>query len=69
MAIHKDNPGLTIKIMANGKPLREYGNASEKTGSDEVTKYIEAQSGVEFMIRYKLSRPFPIRKMLVAMSL
>jgi hypothetical protein len=62
MAIHQDHPGLTVEIMANGEPLQEYDDASEEKVPGEVTKYIEARSGVEFMIRYKFAAPFSDKK-------
>ncbi|KAH5330007.1 hypothetical protein HBI12_065300 [Parastagonospora nodorum] len=62
MAIHQDHPGLTVELVANSKPLQEYDNTSEETGPGEVTKYIEARSGMEFMVRYKFVAPFPDKK-------
>ncbi|KAI7237766.1 hypothetical protein KC330_g3005 [Hortaea werneckii] len=55
MAIHPNVPGLTVSIDVAGQDLPEYnGDDAQDPSSVTVTKYIEAVSGAEFAISYRL---------------
>ncbi|RMX92283.1 hypothetical protein D0867_14643 [Hortaea werneckii] len=55
MAIHPNVPGLTVSIDVAGQDLPEYnGDDAQDPSSNTVTKYIEAVSGAEFAISYRL---------------
>lgn len=59
MAILPFCPGLTVEIVANGTPLPEYDDDSDRpTLPDTLTKYVEATSGAEFAIRMSFQAPF-----------
>lgn len=58
MAITQAFPGLEVEVHTNAGALREYVDDDEQDSHSTVTKYIEAQSGVEFGINYNFtSRP------------
>lgn len=59
MAVLDAYPGLRTEITVNKKPLVEY-NHEEETSQTTVTKYIEACSGAEFVIKTTFSQPFPL---------
>lgn len=64
MAILSTCPGLTAEILVNGVPLQEYegDEADEELESpDMVTKYIEAQSGIDFAVSYTPTAPLPAK--------
>ncbi|RMY79831.1 hypothetical protein D0864_08916 [Hortaea werneckii] len=55
MAIHPNVPGLTVSIDVAGQDLSEYdGDDAQHASSNTVTKYIEAVSGAEFAISYRI---------------
>jgi hypothetical protein len=52
MAIHKDYTGMTAEVMVNDEALEEYtdfeaAGAPNEVTNNEVTKYIDAQSGMK----------------------
>ncbi|KAF2872366.1 hypothetical protein BDV95DRAFT_661569 [Massariosphaeria phaeospora] len=58
MAILPDCPGLEVKIVVDGEPLKEYeddGTPAPKS----VTKYIEAVSDAKFEINYAFNKDYP----------
>ncbi|KAJ4361290.1 hypothetical protein N0V95_001992 [Ascochyta clinopodiicola] len=57
MAVLDAYPGLTTEITVNKKPLAEY-DGEEETSSTEVTRYIEARSGADFVIKTLFKAPF-----------
>jgi hypothetical protein len=59
MAILKTRPGLEVDILVNGGVLTEYVNNEEPEDNSTVTKYVEAHSGKEFVVKYKSYDPFP----------
>lgn len=58
MAILHDCPGLKVEIIVKGEPLREWDD-DEEASPRAVTKYIEAQSGANFALKWRFSSPFP----------
>lgn len=60
MAVLDGVPGLKGEILVGDQPLHEYNDEEEAT-PNEVTKYVEAQSGAEFTVRNTFSAPFPTR--------
>ncbi|KAF2651343.1 hypothetical protein K491DRAFT_719903 [Lophiostoma macrostomum CBS 122681] len=58
MAILSDVPGLRVEVHVAGSALKEYDD-DETPPPKTVTKYIEAVSGAEFVIKYFFDRPFP----------
>ncbi|KAG9199640.1 hypothetical protein G6514_008301 [Epicoccum nigrum] len=59
MAILNAYPGLTTEITVNRAPLVEHNDEEAETSPTETTKYIEARSGSEFVIKTSLKEPFP----------
>ena len=60
MSVLPAYPGLTVELMVNGQPLQEYDNDDEEAESPNTTaKYIEAQSGTQFSVRYTSSQLLP----------
>ncbi|KAF2635880.1 hypothetical protein P280DRAFT_534484 [Massarina eburnea CBS 473.64] len=64
MAVHPKIEGLKVAIFVNDQQLKEYNDRPEESQSDASTsttveRFIEAETGVNFEIRYKFSRPFP----------
>jgi len=59
MAIHPDYPGLKVEVEVNHEPLHEYQDDEVQGESRVVTRYIEAQSGEEFKVKYSFEDPFP----------
>jgi hypothetical protein len=59
MAVLDAYPGLRTEITINKKPLAEYYH-EEEASQTTVTKYIEACSGAEFVIKTTFSQPFPM---------
>ncbi|KAJ4378252.1 hypothetical protein N0V86_005952 [Didymella sp. IMI 355093] len=56
MAIHKDYPGLKAEIVVNDKALPEYEDPNIKCEPNEVVRYVEAEAGAEFAIRYNYDK-------------
>ncbi|RMX82984.1 hypothetical protein D0869_05652 [Hortaea werneckii] len=55
MAIHPNVPGLTVGIDVAGQDRPEHdGDDTQDSSSNTATKYIEAVSGAEFAISYRL---------------
>ncbi|OJD31721.1 uncharacterized protein BKCO1_4500018 [Diplodia corticola] len=50
MAIISDVPGLNAKVMVHGLPLDEFPSDNEPDTSDTVTRYVEAISGLNFIV-------------------
>src|SRR2546430_11237669 len=46
-------------LFRSNQPLTEYDYDEEETETNTVTKYIEAQSGKDYGIRYTLTPPMP----------
>ncbi|KAF2127283.1 hypothetical protein P153DRAFT_295534 [Dothidotthia symphoricarpi CBS 119687] len=59
MAVLDDCPGLKAEIIVYAQPLEEYVDEDEEDPPKTVTKYVEAQSGAEFALKWKFSTPFP----------
>ncbi|KAF9693625.1 hypothetical protein EKO04_008158 [Ascochyta lentis] len=60
MAVLPSCPSLTVEIIVNGAPLQEYdANEEELALPKGITKYIEAQSGANFAIRFMSLQPLP----------
>lgn len=59
MAVLDAYPGLTTEIIVDRAPLPEHNDKEAKTSPTETTKYIEARSGSEFVIKTSLKEPFP----------
>jgi hypothetical protein len=59
MAILPSRPGIKISIVCNGAALQEYNDDEEEPNNNIVSKYIEAISGAEFGIHWKLTPPWP----------
>jgi hypothetical protein len=59
MAIHNNFPGLTVELVTDGSPLREYEIEEASPVPNTVMKYVEAEAGAEFAIRYSFSPTFP----------
>lgn len=66
MAISADNPGFEVTIEVEGTALREFDHEPSTSTTDQpvdqfanaITKYLEAPSGSEFVIRYTYKPPF-----------
>jgi hypothetical protein len=61
MAILPTHPGLTVQITVDGKQLPEYTDDDAPNESNTITKYIEAQPGSEFAIKYTFDKTFPTK--------
>jgi hypothetical protein len=59
MAVLSDVPGLQVEILVQGQPLNEYRDRAAKTSGRTVERYVEAQSGKQFEIRYIFEEQFP----------
>ncbi|KAH6639651.1 hypothetical protein C7974DRAFT_410606 [Boeremia exigua] len=59
MAIHKDHPGLSVEIVVNGNALREYENNDQVHEPETVARYLQAQPGAKFGIRWSITEAFP----------
>ncbi|KAH6639649.1 hypothetical protein C7974DRAFT_136189 [Boeremia exigua] len=60
MAIVPGCLGLVVEISVNGVPLQEYNNAEdEEETPGTVTKYIEAQSGANFVVGRTVTTGLP----------
>lgn len=57
MAILKSNYGLQVAVLSNGSPLKEFDNPKLASAPNRVTKFLEAESGATFRIRYSLRNP------------
>ena len=62
MAIHPDHPGLTVAIEVADRALVEYNDDKIPADTNTINRYVEAQSGAEFIIRYIFVKPFPVRR-------
>jgi hypothetical protein len=58
MAISDDVPGLQTGVLVDGWPLREYED--DEAEPDIISKFIEASSDKDFVIKWKFSHPFPV---------
>lgn len=54
MAVSDEIPGLEVTITVNGKPLKEYEDTTLREEERTVTRYIEAVSGQEFKVCFKV---------------
>ncbi|KAH4957631.1 hypothetical protein HBH77_120110 [Parastagonospora nodorum] len=59
MAISNETPGLRAEILVDGQPLPEYED--DEAELNTVTRYIEASSNKEFVLRWEFGHPFPER--------
>lgn len=59
MAVLDAYPGLTTEITVNKEPLTEYDDDESETSPTEVTKYVEARTGADFVIKTIFRKPFP----------
>lgn len=57
MAILKSKYGLEVSVVSDGTPLKEFDNPKPESAPNKVTKYLEAESGATFRIRYSVSNP------------
>lgn len=62
VAILEECPGLVVEILVDYAPLPEYEDESEPSMAATATRYMHAQSGQEFHIRFDFSIPFPLRE-------
>jgi hypothetical protein len=62
-------PGFEVQILVNGQVLPEYEKEKEPEDDDTVTKYVEAQSGKEFAIKYKFNVSFKWKHMSVSLTI
>jgi hypothetical protein len=58
MAIIDAIPGLTVEVIVNNIPLREYPDPEADAGPKQATTYIEAHSGSTFWILTKFLDDF-----------
>ena len=58
MAILDAFPGLQTEITVNRVPLAEYDDDEAENSSTQTTKYIEAVSGSDFVIKTSFKKPF-----------
>jgi len=62
MAVLGGLPGLEVRVMVNGEPLKEYTDTFvDEEEAKTVIKYIEAVSGANFEISCRFTRPYPHR--------
>jgi hypothetical protein len=55
MAITKGPPKVQVEILVDGTALPEYDDSNqEQAMTGPITKYVEARSGADFAIRYRL---------------
>ncbi|KAH9881529.1 hypothetical protein IAQ61_000255 [Plenodomus lingam] len=59
MAVTKAHPGVKAHIIVNGTRLVEFDDDDAEAGDNRVSKYVECQSGAEFEVLCKVSRPWP----------
>ena len=57
MAILDAFPGLQTEITVNRVPLAEYDDDEAENSSTQTTKYIEAVSGSDFVIKTSIQEP------------
>ncbi len=58
MAVIDECPGVKAEVCVERRALPEYDDEEEEKVPNVVTKYIEAQSGKEFTIKWVFSPPF-----------
>ena len=58
MAVLSECLGLKVEVIVNKQPLTEYDNDDEEESPNTVTKYTEAQSGLEYVLKWTFSEPF-----------
>ncbi|KAE8835145.1 hypothetical protein PTNB85_06478 [Pyrenophora teres f. teres] len=58
MAVHDDYPGITVQVIADGQPLKEYEPKDKEEPPKAITRYVESISGVEFAINTTFTPPF-----------
>ncbi|KAL6707966.1 hypothetical protein ACN47E_003640 [Coniothyrium glycines] len=59
MAVLEGCAGLEVSVTVNEQALKEYEDDSEDSSTTTATRYIEAQSGQSFAIKYSFTAPFP----------
>jgi hypothetical protein len=59
MAVLSDVPGLQVQVVVQNQPLNEYRDRAAKPSGKTVERYVEAQSGKHFEIRYMFEEQFP----------
>ena len=58
MAVIEECPGVKAQVLVARRPLQEYDDEDEETVPNVTTKYIEARSGEEFVLKWTFSEPF-----------
>lgn len=58
MAIHNNYPGLKVEIVVGGKALKEHEERKIMLRPNTVERYIEAEAGTEFAIKYSFDQSF-----------
>jgi hypothetical protein len=61
MAMLDAVPGVKVQVFVNGEPLQEYdcdGDSGEENNDEVVTKFIVAESGKNFEVRYSWDEVF-----------
>ena len=56
MAILKDLPGVTVTVVSDDAPLKEYEDREIEEEEGTVTRYIEAVSGKNFAIKIEVAK-------------
>ncbi|KAF1926053.1 uncharacterized protein M421DRAFT_7279 [Didymella exigua CBS 183.55] len=62
MAIHEDFPGLKVEVIINSKALPENFDEESQVDPDEVVRFVEAEAGAEFAIKWSFDKHFPKSK-------
>jgi hypothetical protein len=62
MAVLPTHPGLTVQVVVDGQPLLEHNDEDGPSELDTITKYVEAQPGSEFVIKYTFDKTFLTEK-------
>ncbi|KAF2625378.1 hypothetical protein BU25DRAFT_423442 [Macroventuria anomochaeta] len=57
MAVLDDCPGLVLDILVDNVSLPEYQDNPQPIASGTIAKFVEAESGKEFEVRYTFTEP------------
>jgi hypothetical protein len=68
MAILGNMPGAKVEIIVDGTPLQEYDDDNEPLLSRQITKYIESQTGKEFVVKVTFAQPFMRRDVAICVA-
>ena len=66
MAVLDEITGLTVQIIVKKRQAQEYDNDEEEASPNTVTKYIEAQSGAKFGVKFRFSNEFDAKHSILA---